>query len=143
MDDEHLSYAIRKKTEKIFKLKDELDKSKTWLTPSVSLTGLCTCYIVIFSQRYVDYTISTFNSSNKLSSSFFGIDMSMILLLTVSCLFMYKSFLRYNKAKSSYEAFRKDLIKSVDTDFCNCSTSQVCKDEYLQEMEKHGINLVF
>lgn len=143
MDVDHLSYSIRKKTEKIFELKNELDKSRKWLTPSVSLSGLCTCYIAIFSQRYVDYTISTFNPWNNLSSSFFGIDIAMILFLVGSCLLMYKSFLRYNKAKSSYEAFRKDLVKSIDTDFCNCSTSQACKDEYLEEMSKYGINLVF
>lgn len=143
MDVEHLSYTIRKKTEKIFDLKKELDNSKKWLIPSTGLTGLFTCYIVLFSQRYVNYTIATFSPWDKLSSSFLNIDIAIILLLACSCLFMYKSFLRYNKAKASYEAFRKDLIKSIDADFCNCSPSEGCKDVYIESMEEHGINLVF
>jgi hypothetical protein len=143
MDVEHLSYSIRRKTEKIFKLKDELDKSTKWITPSISLTGLCTCYIVLFSQRYTDYTVAIFNQGSKISSNFFSIDIGIILFLIGSCFLMYKSFSRYSKAKSSYEAFRKDLIKSIDTEFCNCSGSQDCKDEYLEEMEKYGINLMF
>ena len=140
MDENHLSYPIRKKTAKILKLKEELEaKKKNIIFPGV-LTGLCTCYIVFFGQRYSDAAVATIIPWSGVSGKFLIQDKMVLLLLLCSVFFMFSYLNSFNKTKLAFNALRKDLINTIDTEFCKCSKPQQCKDEYIKSVEEQGIS---
>lgn len=143
MNIDHLSYPVRKKTGKILELKNEMKNQKKIIRIPKFLTFLCGVYIMVFYQRYLDVTVSAINPWSDVSRKIHTQDIIVLMILLGSAFFMYIYYISYNKIKSDFEALRKDLKKDIDTEFCKCSQPQKCKDEYIEEMEEEGIDLIF
>ncbi|MCD2345937.1 hypothetical protein LQK79_04480 [Clostridium guangxiense] len=72
-------------------------------------------------------------------------DLIMLLIASISILFLLYSLNQFNKLKPSYESLRQDIKKSINNNLCNCSNPKNCncKDEYIKFMKTKGIDLIF
>lgn len=143
METLNLSYTIQKKTERILKLKHELDNNKSKLMLSSSFAGILVVYVTLSNQRYVDYTVATFSTPIPQIYGFEFFDLTILVLTLVSCFILYRALSKFNKLKSSYESLKQNIKESINSNFCNCSNSCNCKDKYIRLMESKGIDLIF
>lgn len=137
-----LSYATEKKTERICELKQEMDKQRTSLWLPSGLSCLLLFYAILYNDRYTSYAVAIFEN-NSAESAIKRFDLIILLILAATIFILLALVDKLKKVKVSYEELRKDLIKTVNSDFCTCKGSCNCKDEYLKYMEEKGINLIF
>lgn len=143
MSEEVLSYSMEKKTERLLKLRKELDHKRSNLILPYGFIGMFGCYTAWSYQRFLDYALTTFTSYNVSISKLQLIDMTILTLLLFSGYFLFHSLGKYNRVNSSYQSLRKDIMNTINNEFCNCSKPCNCKDEYIKFMENQGIDLIF
>ncbi|AKA72025.1 hypothetical protein [Clostridium scatologenes] len=142
MENLNLSYTMKKKTEKLLKLKNELDNKKGQLILSSGFTGMLVVYVGLSNDRYFDYAAATFNPSIPQIYGLEFFDLVLLVLTLISGFILYNELNKFNKLKSSYESLKQNIKESINSDFCNCSTTCHCKDNYIIFMESKGIDLI-
>ncbi|TCL76749.1 hypothetical protein EDC14_100129 [Hydrogenispora ethanolica] len=144
----HLSYIQRKKTEKLLELKARLDPKPH--LKYIAVAGVLGLYICWFNERYFFYLYhlmlkTPFILAAPLHTPQFmaivdGVAFLAFLIFTVIAYYRSKD---YQRLKQEFESLRRNLVQAIDADFCQCKTACDCKDEYVQDMERQGINLFY
>lgn len=139
-----LTYTVQEKTKKLVILRDEINKMKGNLIPNVILPGFCLLYVILFNQRYFNYISSMIATSKAeiplLIKSF---DLFILVLLICSWCLLYINLQKLNKEISDYENLRKNVIQTINSEFCNHTVHCNCKDKYIKFMKKEKIDLIF
>lgn len=138
----NLSYTMQKKTKKLLKLKNELDNKKGKLILSSGFTGMLIVYVGLSNDRYFDYAAATFNTTIPQIYGLEFFDLVILVLTFISGFILYSELNKLNKLKSSYESLKQNIKESINSGFCNCSTTCNCKDDYIIFMEGKGIDLI-
>lgn len=151
----NLTLSMSIKTDKIIKLKKFLDRSNRILL-FLLLSSL------VFLLLFETLNINLDNYLNYLSSiKGIGSILNLMGYTIVNNIFTSKDIIIYNvinillvcicvstytttKLYKKYDTLRKNIIKSIDIEFCKHSQDCSCKNDYIREMKrKHNIDLVF
>lgn len=141
MDYSKLSYLVQKKTDKVCELKIEKAKWSRFWKIAVGVNALLLAYILLYNNRYTSYATSAFENQN-LGNGIRTLDLIILIIFAVAVLIVYWAVGEYMEVKEAYEKTRKDLIKTINSKFCTCMVTCVCKDEYIKDMEARGIDLI-
>lgn len=142
MDYSKLSYSVQKKTDKVCDLKIEKVKWGRFWKIAVGVNVLLLAYIFLYTNRYTSYATSAFENQN-LVNGVKTLDIIILIAFAVLVLIVYWAVGEYMEVKEAYEKIRKDLIKTINSKFCTCIGTCVCKDEYIKDMEARGIDLIY
>ncbi|MGV8982304.1 hypothetical protein [Clostridium sp.] len=135
-----LSYSTKKKSDKICELKQKVDKKHASLALPAGVACLLLVYALLYNTRYISYALAVFEN-RRLQSAIKTFDLIILMGLAATTFILYKLLDTLKKDKKNYEEHRKDLIKTINSQFCTCEDSCNCKDEYIKFMEKKGIDL--
>jgi hypothetical protein len=105
------------------------------------VNALLLAYILLYNNRYTSYATSAFENQN-LGNGIRTLDLIILIIFAVAVLIVYWAVGEYMEVKEAYEKTRKDLIKTINSKFCTCMVTCVCKDEYIKDMEARGIDLI-
>lgn len=144
-----LSYPMKKKAERLIKLKNELDNTELnkWL---IGLMIISAIYTLAFSERYLTYLpidailqslLST--EVNNTNSFIKIIDFTFLGTLTITTLAIYLRIKSINKIKDEFQTLRENIISELDTNLCLCNAQCTCKDDFIKYMEEKDIDLIF
>jgi hypothetical protein len=142
LDYSTLSYTTQKKTYKLQELKGKLDKKRTSLKLPSGVSCLLAFYVFLYNDRYASYATAVFENHSA-ESAIKRFDLIALIILATTMFILYILFAEFKKLKDSYEELRKDLIKTINNEFCTCKKTCNCKDAYIKDMEGKGIDLIF
>jgi hypothetical protein len=142
LDYSKLSYSVQKKTDKVYELKIEKAKWSRFWKIATGVNALLLAYILVNNNRYTSYATNAFENQN-LASGIRTLDLIILIIFAVAVLIVYWAVGEYREVKEAYEKIRKDLIKTINNEFCTCNGTCVCKDEYIKDMEARGIDLIY
>ncbi len=137
-----LSYTVKKKTNKVCELKEQMNKKLSLLTLPGGAIVLLGIYVVWNINRYSSYVMAFLqnHSTETILKRFDPIIFGMLFVtMIIACIL----FDEYKTIKKSYNDLRKDLIKTINNEFCICNNDCKCKDDYIKDMEKKGVDLIF
>lgn len=137
----NLTLTMERKTEKIKFLKKRLDFVSPIFKVSGLISALLIIYIVFVKQDILTNYISSLFSSN--SSSLSSTDLLIIQICIYSIIITTFIWVFYSRIFKKYENLRKDIIDSIDNEFCRHPQGCKCKDEYILEMDEYDIDVVF
>ena len=142
LDLSKLSYTVQVKSSKVFKLKEIYDKKRISLNLPIGISGLLLFYVFMYLNRYISYLNDIFENNNS-KSAIKKLDLIILIIVIATISFLYILLKEFKKAKDNYDKLRIDLIKTINSEFCTCRNTCVCKDDYIKDMEKEGIDLIF
>lgn len=137
-----LSYSMKKKSDKLCELKQKVDKKQTSVVLLTGIACLLGVYMFFYNTRYISYAIAFFENQS-LQSAIKTFDSIVFLGLAATIFILYILLDALKKGKKNYEDHRKDLMKTIDNEFCTCGKPCNCKEEYIKFMEEKGIDLIF
>lgn len=140
LDLSKLSYTVQKKTYKVLELKHKVDKKRTSLNLPAGACCLLVFYIFLYNDRYISYAIAVFENHSA-KSAIKSFDLIILSMVAATIFILYILLDKFKKTKESYDELRKDLIKTINNEFC--SSKDNFKDEYIKSMEDEGIDLIF
>lgn len=141
---DYLTLTMQRKTKRIIKIKDELDKVKNFSSVCYSIFSICLLYIIFNSTYYFNYAISTFNNFYSPASATLATIPKIIFvnfIILVSLIWYTTS--KTSRLKSQFNYLRLDIIDSLDNTFCEHSHSCNCKDRYINDMDAFNIDVIF
>ena len=137
-----LSYTVKKKTNKVCELKEQMYRKRNLLKiPGVAI-ALLGIYVALNRNRYISYVVA-FAENHSTETILKRFDPIIFGMLFVTMIIACILFDEYKTIKKSYDDLRKDLIKTINNEFCICSNDCKCKDDYIKDMEKKGVDLIF
>lgn len=139
---DNLTLTMERKTEKIKFLKKRLEFVSPIFKVSGLISALLIIYIVFIKQNILtSYINSLFSSKSSLPST--STDLLIVKICIYSIVITIFIWAFYTRIFKKYENLRKDIIDSIDNEFCRHPQECKCKDEYILEMDKHNIDVVF
>ncbi|SUY46564.1 Uncharacterised protein [Clostridium putrefaciens] len=142
MDYSTLSYTVKKKTNKVCELKEQRDRKRNLLKIPVIAIALLCIYVGFNINRYSSYVMA-FLQNHSTESILKRFDPIIFGIFFVTIIITLILFDEYKTTKRGYDDLRKDLIKTINNEFCICSNDCKCKDDYIKDMEKKGVDLIF
>jgi len=137
-----LSYTVKKKTNKVCELKEQMYRKRNLLKiPGVAI-ALLGIYVALNRNRYISYVVA-FAENHSTETILKRFDPIIFGMLFVTMIIACILFDEYKTIKKSYNDLRKDLIKTINNEFCICNNDCKCKDDYIKDMEKKGVDLIF
>ena len=142
MDYSTLSYTVKKKTNKVCELKEQRDRKRNLLKIPVIAIALLCIYVGFNINIYSSYVMA-FLQNHSTESILKRFDPIIFGILFVTIIITLILFDEYKTTKRGYDDLRKDLIKTINNEFCICNNDCKCKDNYIKDMEKKGVDLIF
>lgn len=137
-----LSYSTKKKSDKVCELKQKVDKKHASMVLLTEIACVLGVYAIMYNNRYISYATAVFDNRN-LQSAIKTFDLIIIAGLASTVFILYILLDALKKDKKNYDEHRKDLIKTINSEFCTCVDFCNCKEEYIKFMEEKGIDLIF
>ncbi|MBU3190181.1 hypothetical protein K9O30_14160 [Clostridium bowmanii] len=137
-----LSYSTKKKSDKVCELKQKVAKKYASLILLSGISCLLGVYALLYNTRYISYATAVFENRN-LQSAIKTFDLIILVGFAATLFILYISLDILKKDKKNYDEHRKDLIKTINSEFCTCVDFCNCKEEYIKFMEEKGIDLIF
>lgn len=149
---ESLTVTLNKKTDRIIIYKKRINLI-TWIFLISLLIFIFTIkFVSTYSDRYFNYLssygfIKNFNSIigiNYLRIKYYKFEITRYIFFNISLIGLILSLLLIGKYHNKYDTLRKEIINSIDSDFCKHHESCSCKDDYILAMKReHNIDLIF
>jgi hypothetical protein len=139
----HLSLALQKKTNKIISLKKSLTAQEELLILLYTAAFFSCIYCYKSRFVYFDYIYHFFTHQKNIFLTPSVLDLTVLTVAAISLLLISYLSDKLSSTKEQYNKLRLDIIHTIEGEFCYHPQRCSCKDNYISEMDKYSIDMVF